>query len=63
VLRIERTVGDVLAQGDPVMVLEAMKMENEITAHRAGSISEIVPAVGASVRVGDHLFTIVDSKA
>ena len=46
VLRISRNIGDVVSVGDPVRVLEAMKMENEIAAHRSGRLSEIVPAVG-----------------
>jgi acetyl-CoA/propionyl-CoA carboxylase biotin carboxyl carrier protein len=60
VLRTVRAVGDVVVAGEPVLVLEAMKMENEIVAHRPGRLSELVPAIGAAVRVGDHLFTIED---
>jgi acetyl-CoA/propionyl-CoA carboxylase, biotin carboxylase, biotin carboxyl carrier protein len=60
VLRVVRAVGDVVAAGEPVLVLEAMKMENEIVAHRPGRLSELLPAIGAAVRVGDHLFTIQD---
>ena len=63
VLRIARAVGDVVAEGEPVMVLEAMKMENEILAHRPGRLSEVVPVIGSAVRVGDHLFTIEDPDA
>jgi biotin carboxyl carrier protein len=40
-----------------------MKMENEIVAHRPGRLSEVVPVIGSAVRVGDHLFTIVDPDA
>jgi len=58
VLRISRSVGDVVAEGDPVMVVEAMKMENELRAPRDGVVTQLKVAVGASVKVGDHLFTI-----
>jgi biotin carboxyl carrier protein len=58
VLRIHKSVGDAVATGDPVMVVEAMKMENELRAQRDGVLSEISVSVGASVKVGDHLFTV-----
>ncbi len=37
-----------LLRGDPLIVLEAMKMENEITAHRSGGCPKILPAIGAA---------------
>ncbi len=58
VLRIHKGVGDVVAIGDPVMVVEAMKMENELRAQRDGVLIEIPVSIGASVKVGDHLFTV-----
>jgi biotin carboxyl carrier protein len=58
VLRIHKSVGDMVSTGDPVMVVEAMKMENELRAQRDGVLSEIPVSVGASVKVGDHLFTV-----
>jgi acetyl-CoA/propionyl-CoA carboxylase biotin carboxyl carrier protein len=60
VLRISKTVGDAVVAGDPIMVVEAMKMENELRAQRDGVISELPVAVGASVKVGDHLFSIME---
>ncbi|UUX35434.1 biotin/lipoyl-containing protein [Fundicoccus culcitae] len=42
----------------PIMVLEAMKMENEIVANKAGTLSKIHVTVGQSVNAGDALFTI-----
>jgi len=39
-------------------VIEAMKMENEITAHKAGTVSELPISVGASVANGDTLAVI-----
>ena len=60
VLRISKAVGDVVAEGDTVMVVEAMKMENELRAPRDGVITQLAVEVGANVKVGDHLFTIVE---
>jgi acetyl-CoA/propionyl-CoA carboxylase biotin carboxyl carrier protein len=39
-------------------VIEAMKMENEITAHRAGKVTELPISEGASVNAGDQLAKI-----
>jgi len=51
-------VGDVVAQNQVIAILEAMKMENEIAAPVAGTISSIVAAAGSSVNAGDVLVTI-----
>ncbi len=48
-------VGDDLAAGAPIVVLEAMKMENEITAQRGGVVARVLPAVGQSVETGELL--------
>ena len=45
-------------EGALVCVIEAMKMENEITAHKSGKVSELPIAVGASVANGDTLAVI-----
>jgi acetyl-CoA/propionyl-CoA carboxylase biotin carboxyl carrier protein len=56
-------VGDAVAAGDLVLVLEAMKMENHITAHRDGIVSELHAAAGDVVNSGEPLATIVDGDA
>jgi len=47
--------GDVVAAGDALLVLEAMKMENEIHASRAGKIKKIHASEGAEVQSGSPL--------
>jgi acetyl-CoA/propionyl-CoA carboxylase, biotin carboxylase, biotin carboxyl carrier protein len=58
VLRVAVEPGAVVEEGALVAVIEAMKMENEITAHKPGVVSELPIAVGASVATGDTLAVI-----
>ena len=58
VLKVAVEQGAEVAEGALVAVIEAMKMENEITAHKAGVVSELPIAVGASVATGDTLAVI-----
>jgi acetyl-CoA/propionyl-CoA carboxylase biotin carboxyl carrier protein len=58
IFRVAVEQGQEVAEGDLVCVIEAMKMENEITAHRAGKIAEIRVTEGASVNSGDVLAVI-----
>ncbi|HYH92957.1 MAG TPA: acetyl-CoA carboxylase biotin carboxyl carrier protein subunit, partial [Candidatus Saccharimonadales bacterium] len=51
-------VGTVVAAGDPVMTLEAMKMEHVVTSSTDGTVSEVVVAVGEQVRRGQVLATV-----
>ncbi len=50
--------GDAVSAGDLVCVVEAMKMENHVVAHRDGTIGSLGPAEGASVEQGAVLTTI-----
>ena len=50
--------GDQVAAGQTIVVLEAMKMENELRAPRAGTLSEIRCVEGAPVEAGQDLATI-----
>jgi acetyl-CoA/propionyl-CoA carboxylase biotin carboxyl carrier protein len=61
VLRIAVEPGAAVAEGALVCVVEAMKMENEITAHKAGTVSELPIAVGSSVASGDTIAVISDA--
>ncbi|HET9123785.1 MAG TPA: acetyl-CoA carboxylase biotin carboxylase subunit [Solirubrobacteraceae bacterium] len=60
VLRVAVAQGDEVEAGALVAVIEAMKMENEITAHKAGTISELLIEAGASVSSGATLAVITD---
>ncbi len=50
--------GDKVSKGDAVAVLEAMKMENNVSANKDGSVAEIFADVGATVSPGDILMSI-----
>ncbi len=58
VLDIKVAVGDTVADGQVLMILEAMKMENEIMAPAGGTISAISVNKGASVNSGDVMIVI-----
>ena len=55
VFQITSKVGDSLAPGDPVIVLESMKMEIPVEAPRAGKVKEIKVAEGQTVQEGDSV--------
>jgi glutaconyl-CoA decarboxylase len=50
--------GDAIAEGQLALVLEAMKMENEIYAPSAGTVSQVRYKEGDSVNTGDALVVI-----
>ena len=50
--------GDVVAEGDVVLILEAMKMETEVRAPRAGTVGSVAAKEGVAVKVGDTLYTL-----
>jgi acetyl-CoA/propionyl-CoA carboxylase biotin carboxyl carrier protein len=59
VLSVEVGEGDDVEPGQVVCVVEAMKMENEITAPRAGTVSELSVAVGEAVTTGQVICLVV----
>ena len=58
ILAIKANAGQAVKRGDVIMILEAMKMENEITAPEDGTIAGINVAVGDSVESGDTLASL-----
>ena len=58
ILKINVAQGQVVKEGDVLIVLEAMKMENEITAPKAGSIAQIAVSKGQVVETGSPLIVI-----
>ena len=58
VLKIAVTAGAAVKEGALVAIVEAMKMENEVTAHKDGTIASLPISVGASVASGDVIAVI-----
>lgn len=49
------SVGDVIAEGEPVMILESMKMEIPVVAEFGGTVTAVAVTVGQVVQQGDLL--------
>jgi acetyl-CoA/propionyl-CoA carboxylase biotin carboxyl carrier protein len=60
IVRIAVAEGDRVAAGDLVVVLEAMKMEQPLTAHKDGTVKGLAAAVGEVVASGTVLCDLVD---
>jgi acetyl-CoA/propionyl-CoA carboxylase biotin carboxyl carrier protein len=58
VFKVAVEPGAAVQEGTLICVIEAMKMENEITAHKSGTVAELTVAVGAAVSIGDTLAVI-----
>jgi acetyl-CoA/propionyl-CoA carboxylase biotin carboxyl carrier protein len=58
ILKVAVAEGAEVSAGDLVCVIEAMKMENEITAHRSGKVTALNVAEGAAIGSGDVIATI-----
>ena len=58
ILAVNVVAGDTVKKGQVLMVLEAMKMENEIMAPRDGKVTDVAVAKGAAVESGALLCTI-----
>lgn len=58
ILDVKAKVGDKVKNGDAIVILEAMKMENPIPAPRDGTITSITVTKGATVEAGQVLATI-----
>ena len=58
ILKVNVSAGQTVKAGQVLVVLEAMKMENEIMAPKAGTVAQVVTSKGASVNTGDVLVVI-----
>ncbi|MFM7859821.1 MAG: acetyl-CoA carboxylase biotin carboxyl carrier protein subunit, partial [Candidatus Nanopelagicaceae bacterium] len=60
VVKIAVKDGDLIKKGELLFVLEAMKMEQPLTAHKSGKVSGIVVEIGETVASGTVLCEILD---
>lgn len=58
ILRIDVAKGDTVKAGQVLVILEAMKMENEIVAPKDGTVAQVVTSKGAVVDTGSPLIVI-----
>lgn len=58
IVKVLMKEGEEVGEGQAVMILEAMKMQNEIKSPQSGRISKIRPQAGDSVETGALLFTV-----
>jgi oxaloacetate decarboxylase alpha subunit len=58
VIKLMVNVGDTVAAGDVILILEAMKMETEIRSQASGQVAAVNVSVGDAVKVGDSLMAL-----
>lgn len=58
ILDVKVSVGQAVKRGDVIMILEAMKMENEIVASQDGTVASVQVAAGSAVEAGDTLASL-----
>jgi acetyl-CoA/propionyl-CoA carboxylase biotin carboxyl carrier protein len=61
VVKVTVEVGAVVAEGDTLLILEAMKMENAVKAHRSGTVTALPVSAGEVVQPGAVLARIEDA--
>jgi biotin carboxyl carrier protein len=62
VLRVDATAGSAVKQGQTLIVLEAMKMENNLKSPSSGHVAEVFVQSGQAVEKGAPLLRFVDKK-
>ncbi len=61
IVKVAVDEGAVVEEGDLIVVLEAMKMEQPLTAHKAGTVARLTVAIGSSVTAGAVICDILDA--
>jgi acetyl-CoA/propionyl-CoA carboxylase biotin carboxyl carrier protein len=61
VVKVAVTVGQEVVAGDLIIVLEAMKMEQPLVAHKSGTIANLTAVIGETVASGAVLCDIIDA--
>lgn len=62
IIKVNVGEGQEVAEGETVLVLEAMKMENPVKAHKAGKVTGLAAEAGSTVKKGDVLLEIKDAE-
>jgi len=57
-VKVEVAVGDAVTEGQGLVVLEAMKMENVLKAHQSGTVKSILAVKGKAVEKGELLLLL-----
>jgi len=60
IVKVEVTEGQAVNEGDLIVVLEAMKMEQPLTAHKAGTVTGLSAEIGATVTAGSAICELKD---
>jgi acetyl-CoA/propionyl-CoA carboxylase biotin carboxyl carrier protein len=60
VLDVKVAEGDTVEAGQVICIVEAMKMENEVAAHKAGVVADVAVSTGSSVTSGQAICSIAD---
>lgn len=58
ILSVKKTVGDIVKTGEPIMILEAMKMENDIVSPIDGKLISVLVKAGDTVNSNDVIATV-----